>query len=286
MKRGLSASFIRDILTHRHKISDGSNEWLFPGCCDSHHAWTVVRTLSRSSKMDVIIYFLWTRLVSSVIWPVCFISTTKRQPSWFIWLAASLLEPWIAFLQSAAFVGYSSDTYWNLIWRECRGEKEEIPFNQFRIRCLKCLACIICMGCHTSVLLNTKLGKSKGDECRRSWWKSFAAVDWGRDAQMNARCRSWQESFVTQKSVLKKKGWHMRHWGCWRERRIHIYLELGCFLTRTLFPESLHYRGRKAVQSFLAQPLWRAPSGPWPPAVPGWRLDSVQGSGAGGAEKT
>lgn len=52
------------------------------------------------------------------------------------------------------------------------------------------------------------------------------------------------------------------------------------------FSESFHYWGREAVQSFPAQQHSRAPSGPGPPAVPGWRLDSVQGSGTGGAAKT
>lgn len=63
-------------------------------------------------------------------------------------------------------------------------------------------------------------------------------------------------------------------------------LRRSAFWHSLSFSESLHDRRGKAVQSFPAQPLCRAPSGPGPPAVPGRRLDPVQGSGAGGAAKT
>lgn len=72
-----------------------------------------------------------------------------------------------------------------------------------------------------------------------------------------------------------------------REReRLCTSILKSFFLTCTSFAESLYYQGREAVQSFPAQPLRWAPSGPRPPAVPGRGLDPVQGSGAGGAAET
>lgn len=62
--------------------------------------------------------------------------------------------------------------------------------------------------------------------------------------------------------------------------------EVGCVLTCSLFPVSLHDWRREAVQSFPAQPLCRAPPGSGCPAIPGRRLDPVQGKGAGGTAKT
>lgn len=58
------------------------------------------------------------------------------------------------------------------------------------------------------------------------------------------------------------------------------------FLSCTSLSEPLHHRGGEAVQPFPPQPLCRAPSGSGHPAVPGRRLDPVQGAGLRGATET
>lgn len=127
-------------------------------------------------------------------------------------------------------------------------------------------------------------------------WRHFAGIDWGQEMQVKwTHAGEVGISHLLPGTLFSK--WKNDIWGSAAaaaataaERLFHTEVELVHLLTRSVFlsrlrTEPLHYWGREAVQSFSAQPLCRAPSGPGPPAAPRWGLDPVQGPGTGGTKE-